>query len=173
MDIRKVIILILTIVLVTIPLCIFVAKPVSLVHLQVIPNQNYNSARILSTDIHLKQKEPSEIHFDMQAYLQDKAISEVIMSIRPDAEGNWYPQTPFMVDNGYVVGTAQLGSNRWPLKESEEYSYKLYSKDNKILSEGRIIASINHIAGADSLIILGIGLVASILQIGSFLLRDK
>jgi hypothetical protein len=107
------------------------------------------------------------VFFDLHAYVELPSISTVILELRPAPEGKWYPQPPYTVSEGFILGTAQLGSPQWPLKRDEHYSFRLRADTGPVLSEGQIIATVKRIAGLDHWVAGGIGLLASVLQIAS------
>lgn len=146
-------------------------NPVRLVHIHIQPDRQHG-VRLFTTDILVHLDSQSVAFFDVRAYAEDPSISKVSLYIRPSSVSTWYPHN-FDVSDRFIIGTAQLGSSDWPLNKDEHYTFRLETKgkgsgDGRVLSDGKILASVYHIAGAEPWFIGGIGLLASGLQIISF-----
>jgi hypothetical protein len=148
---------------ITIPLVYLAFSPINLIHVQVRPVQNYGT-RILSTDILMRSATTTVVYFDFKALVDSSSISKIRLSIRPSAESEWYEQE-YVVAQGLAMGVAQLGSEKFPVKQREQYTFRLTSTDGSMLSDGQIQAEVDHIAGSENWIIGGIGILASVLQI--------
>lgn len=71
----------------------------------------------------------------------------------------------YKVIEGTVSGVVQLGSKQWPLRQDEQYYFRLVDSKERTFIEGRIMAKVYPVAGISRPAILLIGLFASILQI--------
>jgi hypothetical protein len=98
-------------------------------------------------------------------FVEDSAVTYVELKIRPSAVREWFSQGHFEVSEGFVIGTSQLASSNYPLLTTERYAFQIRNNSGKVLSDGSILASVYEIAGAKPWIIMGIGLVGSILGI--------
>lgn len=172
MKVKSSILILATTLLVTVPLLYFAFSPINLIHIQIRPLQNYGT-RILSSDTFIRSDRAIIVFFDFRAYVENPSISEVRLDIRPSAEPVWYQQENYYVSNGFVMGTAQLGSREWPVKQTEQYTFRLVAADGSLLSEGQINAVVDQIAGSESWLIGGIGAFASLLQIVSTVLEAR
>ena len=172
MRLRRTYLVLATALLVTGPLLYLALSPINLINIEVRPLQS-KGARILSADIVIRSKTASIIFFDFRALVESPSTAKVKLSIRPSSESTWYQQTEYDVRDSFVLGTAQLGSKDYPVKHTEHYSYRLEAPDGTLLSDGRIEAAVDQIAGGEGWVLAGIGLFASLLQILSTFLEPR
>lgn len=157
-------ILLLISALVTTPLIWKSLSPNKLIKIQVQPQQN-DAVNILPLETSLHTTINSPIFFEFVASIDDPSIERVNLCIRPSDEQVCYQQKGFSISNGQVSGIAQLGSQEYPVVKPEHYTYKLYTIDNNILSNGKINVDVNRVVESEIWLITGIGLFASIVQI--------
>ena len=171
MRLKRNYIVLATALLVTAPLLYLALTPINLINIQVRPLQN-NAVRILSADTVIRSNTMSTVFFDFRALIEDPAITKVKLSIRPSAVSAWFQQVDYDVSNGFVLGTAQLGSIDYPVKRTERYSYRLEAADGTLLSDGQIDVVVDRIAGGETWLIAGIGIFSALLQILSMFLES-
>lgn len=116
-------------------------------------------------------KEP--VFFDIAGDVYNPNISKVLLSVRPPNKAEFEKRGDFRVSKGSFLGTVQLGSAESPITSDENYPYTIDSgDDNSRLSEGNIQVQVKAVISYTSrgwmLIIAGIGLLASALQIFQF-----
>lgn len=157
----------LTVALVTAPLAVLALRPMQLTVVAVRPNES-GTVRMLTSDVLVRQDVPGAVFFDLRARLAPAGTRTVTVEVRPSEVGKWYTQLPAPVDDGFMVATVQLGSADAPLTKDEWYAYRLRDQKGAVVADGRIAASVYRIAGADRWIVGTIGLVASVLQLVSF-----
>ena len=169
------VILLAVVILVTIPLIYFSLQPVYLVKIYIQPRKQ-DEVKLARSKIETYQEGRGPIYFDVDGYVDDKAIGKTFLSVRPASESEWYfNKEGFPVTDGAFLGTVQLGSATWPLTQDTNYSYKFTSlnQNGPILGEGEIDAHVRPLSSANPVLIAVIGLVASILQIILSVLANK
>lgn len=156
---------------VTAPLLYYAMHPVHIVHIFMQP-KILNGMTLFSNKIITRPDSNGIVFFDMDGYIEDPSIIRIIISIKPCSKPDWYEGNYSKVPRGIFLGTARLGTAQWPVTNDEEseYSYKLVSSDGILLSQGNILARVETVAGGNQLLIVAIGLLASVLQILSLLL---
>ena len=117
-------------------------------------------------------KEP--IFLDIAGDVSKPTLSEVSLSVRDPKHAEFKKQGAFKVSRGSFLGTVQLGSAETRITSDENYTYIIESGDDKSrLSEGNIQVQVKAVISGTSqwwmTIIAGMGLLASVLQIISFL----
>lgn len=172
MKIRRNHIVFITALIVTVPLLIFAFSPIYLIHVKCNP-QSLNSVQILSLDTIIRSETKSIVYFDFKAFIvdQSQSISKVNLFIRPSSIPTWVQQMDYLVTNSYIIGTAQLGSENFPVIKNEHYLYRLIAENGTLLSDGTIDATVDKISGGDSWLIAVIGILASVLQIVSIFIE--
>lgn len=161
-----------TVILVTIPLLYLSLRPVYIVHISIQPRM-LKGVTLLSSKITTQPDGDGVVFFDMAGHVEDSSIFQVIFSIRPSTVNKWYSQGSYDVSKGVFWGTAQLGSVEWPVIHDEQYSFRLSSNNDALLSAGDILVRVERIAGTNQWLIGVIGVVASLLQIFSFFVGDN
>jgi hypothetical protein len=117
-------------------------------------------------------KEP--LFFDIAGEVFRPTLLEVSLSMRDPKHPEFKKQGDFKVSRGSFLGTVQLGSAETPIISDQDYPYIIESGDDKSrLSEGSIQVQVKAVISGTSQwwmrIIAGIGLLASVLQIISFI----
>ncbi len=161
------VIMLAVVILVTIPLIYFSLEPVYLVKIYMQPRKQ-DGVKFTSNKIETYQEGRGPVYFDVDGYVDDKTIEKAFFSVRPANESEWYTlKEGFQVKDGFFLGTVQLGSAQWPVTQDADYSYKFTSlnRQGPILGEGDIDVHVRPLSSANPLLIAGIGVVASILQI--------
>ena len=93
------------------------------------------------------------------------------MEISPDEENKWYLQgTGYRVIDSVFIGKFQLGSKEWPMKKNQHYLFRLTSDNGQLLAQGEIDARVHKIYGTESILLIFVTLLASIVQIFAFLI---
>lgn len=173
MKISRSLLLCFTALLVTLPLLYLALNPVYIVHINIQPNI-LKGIQLTCKDIITQPDGNGVVYFDVRGNIQDRSLTKVQMLIRPYPENKRYPlSADFTVSDGYLIGTAQLGSSEWPVYKDEKYTFQIKTIDGVLLSEGNLLATVKPIAGGDRWLIIGIGLLASILQILSIFIHHK
>lgn len=86
--------------------------------------------------------------------------------IRPVADPEFHPQrNSYPIDGGMVEGVAELGSRDYPLRQDEDYAFRVVDSDGKSVLAGHIFASVHPILDASQWLIVAIGILASVIQI--------
>ena len=113
------------------------------------------------------------IFFDVAGSVDNPNLSDISLRIRGPKDSDFRELRPFKVLNGTFIEPVPLGSVESPIINEVNYTYDLYSKqDNSRLSEGhiqlRVMADILGTVPWWMVIIGGIGLLASFLQVAQF-----
>ncbi len=161
-----------TVILVTLPLLYFSLRPVYMVDISIQPTI-LRGVMLFSRNIHTKPNNNGVVFFDVDGYVENPSISRVMFSLKPASDRIWYAQGEYEVSKGIFLGTAQLGSEEWPVRHDEQQSFRLISSDSTLLSQGNLFTRVQPVAGADQWLIAAIGLLASVLQILSFFFSNR
>jgi hypothetical protein len=76
----------------------------------------------------------------------NRSVAGLKLNIHSARESVWYAQPCCEVSGGSFFGTAQLGSDRWPLREDERYTFQLLTAPGEmVLAEGTIHAGVTAV----------------------------
>ncbi|MBW2741597.1 MAG: hypothetical protein JRE64_22765 [Deltaproteobacteria bacterium] len=116
------------------------------------------------------------VHFNLMGALENRNIRKVMMKISPDEEHKWYLQgNGYKVSDGVFIGKIQLGSREYPMKKDQHCTFRLTRNNGELLAQGEVDAQVYKIYGTDSLMLIFVTFLASVIQIFSFVLsfREK
>lgn len=127
--------------------------------------------RFSTTSWVVKPDSDGVVNFNMMGTLGNLSSPKIKMEISPDEENKWYLQgIGYRVIDSAFIGKAQLGSKEWPMKKDQHYSFRLISDNGQLLAQGEIDARVHKTYGTESTILIFVTLLASIVQIITFLL---
>ncbi len=151
------------------PLIIWATNPVQLVQVYVQPDAE-DDAWIVSKATVVRATR-GQVAFDFEAMTTDTSVTQASLVIR--LNGTRHPQNDspsVRVIDGTIKGVATLGSPEAPLDDDANYTFSLISRpDGMTLLDGRIIADVTEIAGAERAYLTAVGILASAIQIAQAL----
>lgn len=153
----------LVLTLVTLPLLYLASHPIRLVEVYFQPTQ---SADIALTRTYVPTRSDGRKAFvNVYGETNDPTIGELNWEIQPEKHPTFIFAGSSKVSEGTLRGVIQLGSDEWPLKADERYTFRLARPDGRVVLDGQILANVTTLAGGDQLAIVVIGLLASAIQI--------
>lgn len=98
-----------------------------------------------------------------------RSVAGLRLNIHSARDSTWHSQPCCQISGGSFFGTAQLGSQQWPLREDEWYTFQLLAQPGDIvLAEGTIHAGVTAVQTTPSWvrrILMWLAVLATVAQV--------